>query len=778
MPMSQSSKPEDIGPEQAEPEQAKSKPNKGGSPSLQSANIETLVRNARQGDTAAYGEVVRRFQDMAVGYARSRLGDTHLAEDAAQEAFIQAFDLLGQLQRAEAFPGWFRAVLHTHCERQRRSRRLHTGLEGVMQVAGGTDPALQLENKEQAVAVQNEVEALPETERLVVTLAYMANCSHRQIADFLGLDQQTVNNRLRRARSRLAARLRCPTRRHLRRQAPSQSPTFIREVKQMIKPVEFSRTRPAQLPGGHAATNNEVWQMLSACQQGDMEAVRLLAESCPGLVHCTYNYTPPIHFAVREGHLPVVRYLLEHGADPSYSSYGFKDSLLRMASERGWNEIAALIEKALSTRFPLSVAAHDLLEACAKGDTALVHRLLAEDKALVRSSDDKGETPLHQACAAGHYDIVRMLIEAGAEVGAVRADGFKPIHSALFVNGQGWIRQGNSGETLQAGRIAEYLLQHGEPYTIFLAAVFGDTEAIKRELLRDSALANFADTHQRRPLSAAAWRDDMAMVRLLLDHGADPSLPERDAPLGHAVWIAAQRQNAEMLRLLLDHGADPESNAESGGRALDHVRHQPELYSLLIEHGARQHQSPAEQVHNAISDGDRELVATLLAQYPEVISDPEMFWGEGILVLVAREANWPLLKLLIQHGAGVPPVSKWGGSYYFKHLDVGEYLLKNGMDANHLNWHRTTLLHDMAWQGLDDKAQLLLEYGADIDAVDDEYRSTPLGLAARAGRLATVQMLLAQGADPCKAGADWATPLAWARLGRHEDVVAEIESHL
>lgn len=54
-------------------------------------DLKTLVIRSRSGDLDAYGEIVRRFQDMAYGYAYSVLGDFHLAQDVAQEAFIQAY---------------------------------------------------------------------------------------------------------------------------------------------------------------------------------------------------------------------------------------------------------------------------------------------------------------------------------------------------------------------------------------------------------------------------------------------------------------------------------------------------------------------------------------------------------------------------------------------------------------------------------------------------------------------------------------------------------------
>ena len=70
--------------------------------------------------------------------------------------------------------------------------------------------------------------------------------------------------------------------------------------------------------------------------------------------------------------------------------------------------------------------------------------------------------------------------------------------------------------------------------------------------------------------------------------------------------------------------------------------------------------------------------------------------------------------------------------------------------------------------------EYLVAHGADINAIDEEYQSTPLGYAAHWGKREVVALLLEGGADPNKSGAPWATPLAWARKkGR-----AEIESDL
>jgi len=79
-------------------------------------------------------------------------------------------------------------------------------------------------------------------------------------------------------------------------------------------------------------------------------------------------------------------------------------------------------------------------------------------------------------------------------------------------------------------------------------------------------------------------------------------------------------------------------------------------------------------------------------------------------------------------------------------------------------------LHDMAQKGLIDKAALLIEYGAHLNLVDDAYRSTPLGLAARWRQAEMVQYLLTRGADPNKAGASWSSPLQWARRKGYQEI--------
>lgn len=210
------------------------------------ASLAAEVRRAQAGEPEAFRSLVVRFQDMAVGYAFSLLGDYHLAEDAAQEAFLAAFRDVRQLRRPEAFGGWLRTVVFKHCDRVRRRQPVMEPLEAndTRLVADATEPADALAQAELARLVGQAIRSLPARQREVVSLYYIGERSGRQVATFLDLPLTTVKKRLHDAKPALRRKMRDMARQFLEDHRPSRDAGFADRVLRLAAP-ERDKDAPA-----------------------------------------------------------------------------------------------------------------------------------------------------------------------------------------------------------------------------------------------------------------------------------------------------------------------------------------------------------------------------------------------------------------------------------------------------------------------------------------------------------------------------------------------------
>ena len=162
----------------------------------------TLVEAAIDGDAESFTELCRCYYPAMVAIAHSLIGDRHLAEDAAQETFAKAAVKLPQLRQTNKFAGWLAAICRNEArDMARRSNSLRANDE-VSATAAKT------ERHDSGEAVRQAMDKLSAPARELVFLRYYDGLSYERISELLGISEQAINGRLRRAKRKMADYLR------------------------------------------------------------------------------------------------------------------------------------------------------------------------------------------------------------------------------------------------------------------------------------------------------------------------------------------------------------------------------------------------------------------------------------------------------------------------------------------------------------------------------------------------------------------------------------------
>jgi ankyrin repeat protein len=548
-----------------------------------------------------------------------------------------------------------------------------------------------------------------------------------------------------------------------------------------------------------------------AAQFGHADIVRLLLDAGEDAnrfnPHGTHSHSTPLHQAALAGHIDVVRLLVERGARLDIQDILYSGTPLEWAEHGGRDEVVAYLrardgestpmpERHSSDGAPAAlysrmtnlrqfedvardmVLAHDAGEADAVrrlsdqyGMTVSVDALRAEVRRRLRELSD-AERP------AGPFALPHARLVLARDAGY---ENWESLAAALTENDRpartrrgtqpGFRPSSEFPPPIQPPELKATLpmeLQDGEYSTttdvwgMLVASRAGDLDRIKELVTTTPGLITCYYNYMP-PLHLAVREGHLPLVRYLLERGA-LNAADVTYPYGETfVTMAEDRGYGEIASLLKEHAGRPEARRpkKKTPHGPGHIRFSPS-----------DEQAELQRLVNANA---LEAVEAFIVERPHLLHDELVCEGEGLLSSVAHRANRPMLELLIRHGARVPDVTKWARAYYFKHYFIAEVLLDHGMNPNHMTWHRTTLLHEIVWEGDIRKARLLIEHGADINAVDEEFRSTPLGVAARWGRDDMARLLLDRGADPNRSGASWATPLAWARKKGYSTMARELE---
>ena len=212
-----------------------------------------LIQRTLEGDQNAFTTLVTKYQKWVHTLVWRKIGDFHIAEELTQDIFLKVYKKLSTLKPTDHFSGWLYVIATRRCIAWFRKKRLPMTSLDATPVAEleefcyrqyETELGEQVSLERQRDIVKRLLEKLPESERTVVTLHYLAEMSCEKISEFLGVSPNTVKSRLHRARARLKKQ------EHLLRDAsgifqvpPTLTENIMREIAR-IKPTSPSVKKP------------------------------------------------------------------------------------------------------------------------------------------------------------------------------------------------------------------------------------------------------------------------------------------------------------------------------------------------------------------------------------------------------------------------------------------------------------------------------------------------------------------------------------------------------
>ena len=250
-----------------------------------------------------------------------------------------------------------------------------------------------------------------------------------------------------------------------------------------------------------------------------------------------------LHIASGYGHTPVVRLLLEKGADvESKGPYG-KTALCKAATYGHEDVVCLLLEYGANVESQDHDGTTALHRAASSGHVT-VARILLKHSAQIEAKGTYGKTALYLAAQNEHESVVRLLLQKGADANKKSSDGNTALHSAARVGHEG---------------ITKLLLENGSDVDV-------------------------RDSNGKTALDVAAWGDHEPVIRLLLEHGADVEAKGKygESALYRAVWSGRET----IVKLLLEYGASVGAKSNSGETVLYRAIYDGRegIVRLLLEH--------------------------------------------------------------------------------------------------------------------------------------------------------------------------------------------------
>ncbi|XP_067653717.1 ankyrin repeat, PH and SEC7 domain containing protein secG-like [Haliotis asinina] len=456
-----------------------------------------------------------------------------------------------------------------------------------------------------------------------------------------------------------------------------------------------------------------------------------------------------IYSAIQKGDLERVKQILAAGhVDINMRSTRFSRTPVMVAALRGQSDVVKLLmdrgaNMSLVDKFGNNVLHH----ACTGGDLETVKLILSQNMMYINSRGNESRTPLMEAAFWGESDVVKLLVDRGANMSLVDKFGNNVIHHAC---------------------------------------IGGDLETVKLILSQNVMYINSRGNESRTPLMEAAWRGQSNVVKLLVDRGANLSLVDEYSY--NVLHFACMGGDLETVQLILSQNVTDINIRGNGSRTpLMEAAFwgESDVVKLLMDRGANMSlvdKFGNNVLHHACIGGDLETVKLILSQNVMYINSRG---NESRTPLM--EAAWSehrdVVKLLVDRGANLSLVDEY--SYNVLHfacmggdLETVQLILsQNVTDINIRGNGSRTPLMEAAWRGHRDVVEFLVGRGANMSLVD-KMGDNVLHFASTGGDLKTVELILSLNkVDINATNSNGQTAIDLARDKGHQRVVDFLVSH-
>lgn len=469
--------------------------------------------------------------------------------------------------------------------------------------------------------------------------------------------------------------------------------------------------------------------LMLASEQGFFECVKNLCEgdadvelAPSGKTALSMNLSgqTPLFCAAKEGHLEIVKYLLDRGANPNATNH-YGVSVLWIPCQRGLtNIVELLLEKGASPEIAPS-------------------GIEAEERSI------SGWTPLYAAIKSRQYAVVKILLGHGADPNAVTSLGSTPFLLASEIGDleviKCFVEHGANLDYSPSGKEADELNITGQ--TALFMATLKEQNDVVQYLIEKGSQVNVKNRYGVSPLLLCAEGGNEALVKLLVGVGADVNMsPSGDLAVEHILagqtplYGAAKKGHYHICKFLIENGAEVNAETMTGATPL----------------------------YTAVEESHLDICQLLIEFNGDVNKCPH---GEWAMELNINQQS-PLLLACIKNNT-----------------QIAELLLENNADVNLVNERGSSPLLVVCQFNNLKLLQRLLELDACIDqeALNlYDAKINALIIATESGSFACVKCLVENGLDvnyriDGKGETAGRTPLFCASVKNHPDIVEYLIQH-